>query len=186
MAKHYQELLRTARHLLIRPPGQPGKLPNARIRRSISTSYYALFHFLLEEAGKRLIGSHNDLSARRRIFIRTFTHAVIKTTLDKVRSHNIDPAMADFLRQPGAMTGPVASPAFAQNMARRFYDAQTKRHDADYDLNKALSEADASLLIWETERAIIGWLRANTAADRDSKHALCMLMLLKGQLRREI
>ena len=88
-----------------------------------------------------------------------------------------------FCGTPGGMPGPMASPAFAQNVAKAFSDAQAKRHDADYDLNKVLSEQDAKLLRRRIERAVGGWLAAKTAADRDFKHALCMLMLLKGKLR---
>src|SRR5207245_993627 len=154
MAKYHQELLRAARRLLVRRTGQRGKLPNARIRRSISTSYYALFHFLLEEAGNRLVGSHNDLRRRRRIFIRTFSHAGIKAALDKVRGRNVDPMVEDFFRAPGIAAGPVATPPFVQNLAKAFLDSQAKRHDADYDLNKQLSETDARLLRMRVTRVI--------------------------------
>jgi len=185
MATYDQELLAAARRLIARRAGQRGALPSARTRRSISTSYYALFHFLLDEAGTRLIGSHNQLRSRRRIFVRTFTHAGIKVALDKVRGTRIDSSVADFLRQPGAPPGPVASPGFVQNLAKVFSDAQAKRHDADYDLSKALSEADARLLRARVKRVIAAWRSATGTTARDFKHALCMLMLLKGQLRRE-
>jgi hypothetical protein len=33
------------------------------------------------------------------------------------------------------------------------------------------------------QHAIAGWKAAKTAEDRDFKHALCVLILLKGQLR---
>lgn len=185
MATYDQELLAAASRLVARRAGQRGKLSNARIRRSISTSYYALFHFLLDEAGQRLIGSSNDLLRRRRIFIRTFSHRGVKQALDKVRGVSIDAAVTEFLRPPGVAAGPVASPMFVQNVARAFSDAQAKRHDADYDLNKALSETDARLLRVRVERAIADWRRATSAGEKDFKHALCMLMLLNGQLRKE-
>ena len=185
MASYDNELLTAARRLLTRRAGQPGKLPSARIRRSISTSYYALFHFLLEEAGIRLLGSHNDLRRRRRILARTFTHAGMKVALDKVRGTNVHDSVEDFLRAAGAPAGSVPSPVFAQNIAKAFSDAQAKRHDADYDLNRPLSETDARFLRTRVKRAIAGWRAASTASDRDFKHALCMLMLLRGQLRRE-
>jgi hypothetical protein len=185
MARYDEELLSAALRLVRRRSGQRGRLSNARIRRSISTSYYALFHFLLDEGGNRLIGSSNDLLRRKRVFVRTFTRAGIKTALDKVRGTNVDQAVADFLRQPGAAAGPVLCPAFAQVLAKSFADAQAKRHDADYDLNKQLSETDARLLRSRVKRAIDAWRAADAPSDRDFKHALCMLMLLKGQLRRD-
>lgn len=186
MSSYDDELLAAAQRLLSRRSGQRGKLLAARIRRSISTSYYAIFHFLLEEAGLRLIGSHNDLRRRRRVLARTFTHTGIKTALDKVRGANVDASVEEFLRWPGAPAGRLPSPAFAQNIAKAFADAQAKRHDADYDLNKELSVTDARLTRSRVGRAIRDWRSASTAEDRDFKSSLCVLMLLKGQLRKEI
>jgi len=185
MAKYHQDLLRVSRRLLTRSSGQRGRLPNARIRRSISTLYYALFHFLLDEAGNRLVGSQKDMRRRRRIFIRTFTHAGIKTALDKVKGRNIDSTVEDFFRAQGAGAIPVTTPLFAQNLAKLFLDAQRQRHDADYDLNEQLSETDAKLLLARVSRAIADWQSANSAIDRDFKHALCLLMVLRGQLRQQ-
>jgi hypothetical protein len=185
MATYDEELLSAARRLLTRRTGQRGKLPSARIRRSISTSYYALFHFLVEEASTRLVGTHNNLRGRRRILARSFTHAGIKTALDKVTGAAVESSVAEFFRAPPGSGGAIPSPSFVHGIAKAFADAQAKRHDADYDMNKALSEADARLLRLRVRRAIAAWRSATTAADRDFKDALSILMLLRGQLRRE-
>lgn len=183
MASYDEELLEAARRLLARRTGQRGKLPAARIRRSISTTYYALFHFILDEASSRVVGAGNDLRVRRRILTRTLTHTGVKIALDKVRGASADGSVADFLRQVGSHAANVAVPAFVQNIAKAFADAQAKRHDADYDLNKSLSEADARLLHARVRRVIAAWRGATSKSDRDFKHALCILMLLKGKLR---
>ena len=183
--KYDEELVAAAIRLIARRTGQRGKIPDARIRRSISTSYYALYHFLLEEAAARLIGTHNSLRRRRRLFVRSFTHAGVKSALDKFSRVMADQTVAEFVRPAGFVGQNVASPAYAQNVAKAFSDAQAKRHDADYDLNKVLSERDAALLAARVTRAIADWRAAGTSADRDFKHALCMLMLLKGKLREQ-
>jgi len=185
MSTYDDDLLDAANRLTLRRSGQRGKLSAARIRRSVSTSYYALFHFILEECGIRLIGVHNDLRRRRRILARTFTHQGIKLALDKVRGSNIDESVAEFIRWPNALPGPLPSPIFARNFAKTFSDAQSQRHDADYDLNKALTATDARLIHTRVMDAIAEWRDAKSVDDRDFKHSLCMLMLLKGQLRRE-
>jgi hypothetical protein len=171
--------------LLGRRAGQKGKLASARIRRSLSTSYYALFHFLLDETSNRLLGTHHDLRQRRRIFARVLTHSGMRGTFDKIRGATIDGTIGDFLRPSTVPVGPVRSPVFAQNMAKAFLDAQAKRNDADYDLNVPLSVSDARLLKARVEHAIAGWRSADSPSERDFKHALCMLLLLKGQLRKE-
>jgi hypothetical protein len=185
MTNYDDDLLEAARRLIQRRSGQRGKLPAAQIRRSISTSYYAIFHFLLEECGIRLVGVHNDLRRRRRIPGRSFTHQGIKLALDKIRGPKVDDAVAEFMRWPNASPGPLPTPAFAQNMALAFSDAQSRRHEADYDLNKPLSATDAEFMRGKVMDAIAEWRDAKSVDDRDFKHSLCMLMLLKGQLRRE-
>jgi hypothetical protein len=186
MGRYDEDLLRAAVRLLGRKAGQPGKLPTARVRRSISTSYYAIFHFLLEDASTRLIGSHNDLRRRRRILARSFTHGGIKTTLKKVKGLVVEPSASEFLRPASSPPGQqVDSPRFAREMALAFLDAKAMREDADYNLNKVLSEADARLLRSRIRRAVKGWRDAKAPADRDFKNSLGVLMLLQGKLRSE-
>lgn len=185
MATYDEDLLQAARRLVRRRRGQRGKLPAANIRRSISTSYYALFHFIADEAARTLVGTHNDLRSRRRTVARTFSHTGIKTALDKIRGQTVDQSVADLLRPRGGATGPFPAPRFARDLATAFSDVQSKRHAADYDLNTIMTEADARLLISRVRGVIVAWRAAGTAVDKDFKHALCLLMLLKGQLRRE-
>ena len=185
MASYDEELLSAAERLLEQPRGQKGKLAAARIRRSISTSYYALFHFLVEEAGDRLVGTQNHLRRRRRILARTFSHKGIKVALGKVIGSNVDPSVREFLGRDIIPTGLLPSPSFAQNMARAFEGAQAQRHDADYDLNKPLSAADARRTRHGVKTAIAAWRAANSSADRDFKKSLCLLMLLGDHLRRD-
>jgi uncharacterized protein (UPF0332 family) len=185
MAAYDEELLEAARRLLVRRKGQRGKLPAARIRRSISTSYYALFHFLIDEASLRVVGTGADLRIRRRLFARTLTHAGVKSALDKVRGSAADSSVEVFLRPRGAAVAGARVPQFVRGIAKAFSDAQAKRHDADYDLNKSLSESDARLLSDLLRDAIVDWRDAKSKTDQDFKHALCILMLLKGKLRQD-
>lgn len=184
MASYDEELLETARRLLERNVGQRGRLSRAKVRRSISTTYYALFHFLIEELSRRIAGTGNDKRVRRRILARTITHRGLKTALDKVRGERINESVLGFF-QLGIAGPPSAAPPFAQNLARVFVDAQTKRESADYDLNEPLSATDARILWLRVTRAINVWRDARDPADRDFKHALLILMLLKGQLRQD-
>jgi hypothetical protein len=66
----------------------------------------------------------------------------------------------------------VVAPNFARNLAAALSDVQGKRHDADYDLNKQFSGADARLLISRVRRVIADWHAANSTVDGDFKHAL--------------
>lgn len=179
MAEYDVELLEASRRLLLRRAGQRGKLPSARVRRSVSTTYYALFHFLLEQVGKRIVGTSNDLRIRRRILVRTITHRGAKVALDKIKGPAIDSSVADFFK-PGAV-----APLFARDLARAFSDAQAKRLDADYDLNKPLSELDGRLLRGRVRRVIAAWRAADSPEDRVFKQAMYLLILLGGKVRSE-
>lgn len=168
MPTYDEELLDAARRLIARRAGQRGRLPVARVRRSISTSYYALFHFILDEVGQRVVGTHNDLRIRRRIISRTVAHAGVKSALDKVRGTMVDPSVAAFLGSPTAANDAVATPRFVRDLARAFLDAQAKRHDADYDMNKKLGEADARLLHSRVRDVVRLWRASQTAAEREA------------------
>jgi hypothetical protein len=186
MATYDAELLEAARRLLVRKTGQRGKLPAARVRRSISTSYYALFHFVLDEVGLRVVGASAGLLKRRRILSRTISHKGAKAAFDKVRGEYAEASVAGFLCPAGADASTVPVPSFVRNLAKVFADAQAKRHDADYDMNKQLSALDAKLLRSRVRRVIADWRKAATPSDRDFKHALCLLIMLKGQLRSDV
>lgn len=182
MATFDDELLSAARLLGKRKSGQKGKIPSARIRRSISTTYYALFHFILDETGKLVVGATNDVKARRRLLSRTVAHKSIKTALDRVRGNAIDQQFSDFFRYKAAAGTPVP-PRFVREMARVFSDAQSKRHDADYNLQQALSARDATLLQRRVREVIKLWRASKSQQDRDFKKAICLLIVLKGNLR---
>src|SRR4051812_3722787 len=115
MPEYDADLLDAARRLLRRRAGQRGKLPTASVRRSISTSYYALFHFLLDEIGRRVVGTGNRLRIRRRMFARSITHKGARVALDKIKGPKLEASIANFLG-----VGDEGPPAFACNLARAF------------------------------------------------------------------
>lgn len=179
MASYDSELLIAADQLIARDARQRGRLPLARIRRSISTSYYAIFHFVLDEIGLRIVGKDSHLRQRRQALGRTVSHQAIKAALEKMRGASVHTSVAA-LFAGGAV---VPTPGFVQHFANAFADTQAKRHDADYNLGSELSEADARLLRLRVDKAIKTWRSARTASDRDFKQGLALLIVLRGQLR---
>jgi len=184
MAAFHDELLAAAEQLLRRDGGRRGRLPDARVRRSISTAYYALFHFLLDAAAQTIVGTYHPRQTRRRIFMRLFTHTGMLTTLNKIKGRRIDQGVSAFLHLQGDAV-PFAAPPFARDVAAAFADAQTKRQDADYDRMSEFLAADAEALVARVRSAITAWQAARSAADRDFKQALLLLMLQKGTLRKD-
>jgi hypothetical protein len=138
-----------------------------------------IFRFILDQATNQIAGTAANASVRRRALARNFLHAGIATALSQVKGPNVEPKVAHFF----GPVGPVATPQFVRNFASAFIDAKQKRHDADYDLNAGLSEQDALTQIARVEGAIADWKNATNRADKDFKHALCILLLLEGKLR---
>lgn len=178
MARFHVETIAASRRLLARDPGQRGRIAAARIRRSISTTHYALFHFLLEECSSRVVGVGPGLLRRRRIAARIVSHRGLKRTLSKVGGGAISPDLHEYF-------GVVVAPEFIRTLAVVTLRAQDQRLEADYDLNAVVSETTATVLIDDVEAAIAGWQANNNVADRDFKHALGLLLVLQGQLRRD-
>ncbi len=177
------DLLRAASRLYSRRKGQRGPLKSAYVRRSISTTYYAMFHFCLDEAALRLVGTSNDLRQRRQLFIRTLSHTGLTTAFGKLKGATIDKSIEDLFRTPGAAPGPIATPPFVQQLSTAYLDAKAKREDADYNLNEPLSETDARQLRRRVTSAIRAWQKAATQTDRDTKHAVAILLAVRGKLR---
>lgn len=186
MASYGHEILCVAARLLRRRAGQRGELSSARVRRGVSTIYDAMFHFLVDEAARSLVGTNHDQRRRRRTVTRLFNHAGFKTALGKVSGAKADASVVDLLRRRGLSTGAVEPPAFVRDVAHVFAEAQAARHDADYDLNVNVGEADAHVLLARVRQAIAEWRAADSPADRDFKQALGLLMLLNGNMRRDI
>jgi hypothetical protein len=183
MSTFSDDLLRAASRLYSRRKGQKGPLKSAYVRRSISTTYYALFHFCLDETALRLIGTSNDLRQRRRLFIRTMSHTGLTVAFGKLKGATVDRSVEDLFRLPGTAPGPIVAPGFVQQLAAAYLDAKAKREDADYNLNEPLSETDARQLRRRVRNAIQSWRGATTQPDRDTKHAVAILLSLKGKLR---
>ena len=184
MASHEDELLDVARLLIRRRSGLRGPLPSARVRRSVSTSYYAIFHFIANETAGRLVGKTSNLLKRRRLLSRTITHASVRSALDKLKGKVVEKSVDDFFALPGnPQPNPV--PPFVQFFATSFAGAQAQREDADYDLTKPLTAADATLIRRQVKRAIELWKNASATSDTDFKNAISALIVLKGRLRKE-
>ena len=65
-----RDLLAQARLLAEKEPRRPKQ---ASLRRAVSAAYYALFHLLVDEASRRLVGGSNR-TALRSSLARAFDH----------------------------------------------------------------------------------------------------------------
>lgn len=140
------ELLRQARHLAVKEPKKPRQ---ASLRRSVSASYYALFHLLIDEAAKRMF-SGKDRAALRNALVRMFDHG----TMQKVaKSHSERNQNAV---QHSALNG-QSIPKELVRVAGAFANLQQARHDADYNRSYRFTRSEVLDLLSVAEEAFEDW-----------------------------
>lgn len=93
----HSELLKQARFLAQKEPKKPTQ---ASLRRSVSASYYALFHLLVDEATKLMLSGHAR-GPLRDCLSRAFHHAAMKQIAVQFTNNAVSPKLASgFNQQP--------------------------------------------------------------------------------------
>jgi uncharacterized protein (UPF0332 family) len=141
----HQDLLDQAKHLAELDPRRPKQ---ANLRRAVSTTYYAVFHFLVDQSCRAMIGTQQAQSPYRHLVARAFVHKNMNTASSHFSTGNLKPGV--MIRLPQGFQLPAA----LQQLAATFVDLQVKRHDADYDLTKSFNRSDVLTAIIEAEDAI--------------------------------
>lgn len=120
----------------------------ATLRRSVSTAYYALFHFLTEEASSNWVRP-----VQRGKLARNFDHKIMLNASNRcVEAYRKEP--------PGSLEFHLYS------LANAFCQLQRNRQDADYDLLRTFSSSDVAIDIDLVEKAFTSWsLMAHDVVD---------------------
>src|SRR5271169_5876784 len=98
MGRLSSELLKQAGTLANQDLRRP---KDASIRRAISTAYYALFHFFLDEASGILVGTSQNDKPLRHLLSRCFLHGKMEIACTKIvglvkNPNSASPAYAPF------------------------------------------------------------------------------------------
>lgn len=141
------QLLEQARHLAAVDPTRPQQ---GNLRRAVSASYYALFHFLVEEANRLLLGTTVPRAGLRDLLARAYTHTEMAATARTFAGGTLPAAQSQRLGAP-------AIPGALRTLAGTFLDAQDQRHLADYDPGGSFNRDGVITLIDSVELAIAGW-----------------------------
>ena len=152
----HSELLKQARFLARKEPKKPTQ---ASLRRSVSASYYALFHLLVDEATKLMLSGHGR-GPLRDCLARAFHHSAMKQTAVEFTKKSISPKLASgFNRQPLQQQ--------LTDVASSFVQLQEARHDADYNRALRFTRREALDLADMTEQAFRDWehVRGSLQAD---------------------
>jgi uncharacterized protein (UPF0332 family) len=172
MSRLSSDLLKQAKDLASQDPNRP---KDASIRRAISTAYYALFHFLLDEATEILVGATQADRALRHLLSRCFVHGRMDNACTKI---------VGLITQPKS-SSPVYAPfaGLIQNhandllvVARIFKNLYEHRHRADYDLGQRYTRAQALKSIADVGDAMRAWERIKNADRRVIQLVSVMLL----------
>jgi len=128
-----------------------------------------LFHFLIDQAARHLIGHAQRKIAHRHFFSRAFSHQSMAKASKSFAGGNL----------PDSPHPQISIPKSLQNLASTFVALQEKRHLADYDLSTPFFRSDVLTLIERTENAFSQWREV-----RDDEAA--SLYLIDLLVRREI
>ncbi len=154
---------------------EPRRPKQATLRRAVSTAYYGLFHFLIEESTALLFGVGQGDAAFRHLAARAFIHGKMKLVCKEF----VKPSPRDVhdLLQPFWVRLGVANNQQARLVAQTFIDLQDDRHTADYDLSVSFSRQDAQNAGTRAEAAVNAWRQLKGASPEVARLFAMALIL---------
>ncbi len=124
----------------------------ASLRRAVSTAYYAVFHYLVDEVCCVQIGSQSSQRKHRFVLARAFVHTSMKDACASFAGGALKSSLTK--RLPCNPSGVYLIPVEISDLAGTFVELQEKRHMADYDLSERFQKAEVLTLIDQAERHI--------------------------------
>lgn len=124
------------------------KPKQTNLRRAVSSLYYGVFHFLVNEACCAQFGTQHAQAPYRNVVARAFTHSVMKSACSGFGGGTLKETIIKGLPRDSAGKYPIE--LAIQEIAISFVDLQEKRHHADYDRSEQFRRSDVLELIKET------------------------------------
>ena len=138
----YSDLIDLARKIAELDPRKPRQ---ANLRRAVSTAYYAVFHYLVDEVCCAQIGTQNSQKEYRHALARAFAHTSMKDACTGFAGGTLKAAIVKGF--PRDANGKYPIPIEIQDIAGTFVELQQKRYQADYDLSERFRKLEVLTLI---------------------------------------
>jgi uncharacterized protein (UPF0332 family) len=161
---HHDDLLRQAERLAKLDAKRPRQ---ANLRRAVSSAYYALFHFLVDESCRIMMGTQHEQASYRHVLARAFTHATMKQACKSFAGGTLKAGAVHGLPK----TFLIASAT--KQLAEAFVDLQEKRHTADYDLTTRFKRSDVLFRI-ELAQDVIKDFKALSSSNERRFFLACL------------
>jgi hypothetical protein len=130
----------------------PGKPKQVNLRRALSSAYYAVFHFLIEDVCRVQFGAAHSQQAYRAVLGRAFSHNVMNAACVSFAGGTLKNAVIKGL--PRNAVGNYGIQPTIMDIASIFTEMQDKRNLADYDRSERFKRSDVLLLIDSAKKAV--------------------------------
>ena len=142
------------------------------MRRAVSSAYYALFHFLTEEAAKNFVGAGQQDRMRRDLARRAVAHSRLKDVCQEF----LKQTPRDLLKPDWPNEGTPGSSDMA-TVCQNLIAMQEFRHVADYDFSVSVSRTQALDACDKAKEAMDAWNKLRTQhPDAVALFAMCVLL----------
>lgn len=168
----HRHLLEQARELATRDPRRPRQV---NLRRAVSSAYYAIFHALIDQACRLMLGARHGDAPFRHVLGRAFTHHTMRKACGSFGGGTLKASVVK-----GLPTG-FAIPNEIRTVAQTFIEMQDQRHAADYDRTEQFQRSDVLALIAQVERDLSAFLGLRPSIE---KHFFLVCLLAWGTLAR--
>jgi uncharacterized protein (UPF0332 family) len=154
------------------------KPKQASLRRSISTAYYALYHFLTEQATSEFVSGKGFNTQLRHMAARSVAHSRVKEVCKQFEKDKVE-QMSEILR-PMALRLGFAGDADVRIVTEALIRLQEERHNADYNLGATFSREDALSHVKRCEDAFKAWHRWRQSDSESARFFMLCLLLWAG------
>ncbi len=161
----HRDLLEQARTLATLDSGKPKQ---ANLRRAVSAAYYAIFHYLVDQSCRAIMGAHHAQRGYRQALARGFVHSTMKAACASFAGSQLPKAVAKPLPNTFAVDREIRA------IATTFSELQQKRYLADYDLSERFKRSEVLTLIEQVEDELDQFDRVS-ASDGRQFFLACLL-----------
>ena len=140
------------------------KPKQVNLRRAVSSAYYGVFHYLVDESCRITFGSQHGQAVYRHTLGRAFVHSVMRQACASFAGGTLKEVVVKDLPRDAA--GRYAIHASIRKIAWAFAELQEKRHMSDYDRNERFKRSEVLPLIEQAKVAVAGFAALPESDDK--------------------
>ena len=140
------------------------KPKQVNLRRAVSSAYYAVFHYLVEQACCIQFGTQHAQAPYRHVLGRAFAHNVMKQACTSFGGGTLKEAVIKGL--PRDANGKYAVSSAIRGLALGFVELQEKRNVADYDRSERFKRSEVLIVIEQAKEQVARFSELDLSDDK--------------------